>query len=181
MIFTPTSIEGVTVIDIEPVTDDRGHFARWYCTREFAAHGLEAVATQGAVSRNNRRGTLRGLHFIPEQIGEAKLVRCLTGAIFDVAVDLRPGSITFRQWFGLELDGAGQRALYLPRGCAHGFLTLTDAVDIAYQFSKNHRPGVELGLRWNDPDIGIAWPSTVEIMSERDRMLPLLRDLPSEG
>lgn len=177
MIFNPTRIDGVMTVDVEPVADDRGHFARWYCAEEFARHGLEPLPAQGAVSRNRRRGTLRGLHFIEVHQGEAKLVRCIAGAIFDVAVDLRPGSPTFRRWVGTELTAENQRALYIPRGCAHGFVTLTDGADVAYQFSEPHRPGLEIGLRWNDPEVAVDWPLLPDIISERDRALPFLKDI----
>jgi dTDP-4-dehydrorhamnose 3,5-epimerase len=177
MIFTPTLLSGVIIVDVEPVSDHRGHFARWYCAGEFAEKGLEALGAQGAISRNTKRGTLRGLHFIEEHCGEAKLVRCVTGAIYDIAVDLRPASPTFKKWIGIELNGIGQRALYIPRGCAHGFLTLTDAADVTYQFSEPHRPGLEGGIRWDDPEIGVAWPFQPEIISERDNQLPYLKDI----
>lgn len=177
MIFTQTPLAGVVIVDIEPIADDRGHFARWYCAEEFARQGLEPLAAQGAVSRNLKRGTLRGLHFIEAYQGEAKLVRCIAGAIFDVAVDLRPGSPTFKRWTGVELNADRQRALYIPRGCAHGFITLTDGADVAYQFSEPHRPGIENGIHWSDPEIGVDWPFMPEIISERDRALPFLQDI----
>ncbi|MBI2256314.1 MAG: dTDP-4-dehydrorhamnose 3,5-epimerase [Proteobacteria bacterium] len=180
MIFTRTKIAGVVVIDIEPVADARGHFARWYCRQEFAAHGLDELGAQGAVSRNVKRGTLRGLHFIAEDVGEAKLVRCAKGACFDVAVDMRHGSPTYGAWHGVTLDDDGHRALYIPRGCAHGFLTLSDATDVIYQFSDPHRPGVERGVRWDDPDLAIDWPIGVDIISDRDRNLPSFRSLSPE-
>jgi|SRR6185369_15698587 len=175
MIFTPTQLPGVMVIDVEPVADDRGHFARWYCRDEFARHQLQPLAAQGAISRNLKRGTLRGLHFIEAHQGEEKLVRCVAGAIYDVAVDLRPGSPSFKRWTAVELTAENQRALYLPRGCAHGFLTLTDHADVAYQFSEAHRPGIEIGIRWDDPEIGVNWPFAPESISARDRALPPLQ------
>lgn len=177
MIFTATDIAGVMIVDVEPVADDRGHFARWYCSREFLAHDLEPLEAQGAVSRNRQRGTLRGLHFIDEPIGEAKLVRCCAGSVFDVAVDMRSHSSTFGAWVGLVLDAASHRALYLPKGCAHGFLTLHDDTDVIYQFSEPHRPGIERGVRWDDPDIGIIWPEKPTVVSERDRNLPTFRQV----
>lgn len=177
MRFTPLDITGAWLIEIEPVNDDRGYFARWYDDDLFVAYGLEQVHIQGAVSHNRERATLRGLHVIPENIGEAKLVRCIRGAVFDVMVDLRPQSRTFRKWLGLELSARTYAALYFPRGCAHGFITLEDECDIAYAFSEPYRPGVELGLRWNDPDIAIDWPLAPQILSERDARLPYLNDL----
>ncbi|HVJ42746.1 MAG TPA: dTDP-4-dehydrorhamnose 3,5-epimerase [Dongiaceae bacterium] len=177
MMFIPTQLSGVTVIDVEPIADDRGHFARWYCEEEFARHGLKPLAAQGAISRNLKRGTLRGLHFIEAYQGEEKLVRCVAGAVFDVAVDLRPYSPSFKGWTAIELTAKNHRALYLPRGCAHGFLTLTDHADVAYQFSEAHRPGIEIGVRWDDPEIGVVWPFAPETISERDRTLPFLKTI----
>ena len=171
-----TSLPGVIEIHPSPHRDDRGHFARTYCADTFAAAGLEPVTAQMALSHNRLRGTLRGLHVIPEPIGEAKLVRCVRGSAFDVAVDLRPGSATFGRWTAVELSADNLVALYLPKGVAHGFLTREDATDIAYQFSAAHRPGVETGIRWDDRDIGIDWPFAPVVMSDRDRALPHLCD-----
>lgn len=177
MRFVGLDIAGAYRIEPEPVEDRRGYFARWYDAEAFAAHGLEPTGIQGAVSHNIRSGTLRGLHFIPGDDGEAKLVRCVQGRIFDVIVDLRPGSGTFGNWAGFELSAQSYAALYIPRGCAHGFITLEDNADIAYQFSMPFRKGIEIGVRWNDPDIGVAWPSEPVIMSDHDRQLPFLREL----
>jgi len=177
MRFTDLDIAGVYRIETEPIEDERGYFARWYDREEFAARGLEPTEIQGAVSHNTHRGTLRGLHFIPQADGEAKLVRCIRGRIFDVVVDLRSVSETFGKWAGLELSAQSYAALYIPRGCAHGFVTLGDDVDVAYQFSMPFRAGMEMGVKWNDPDIGIKWPVDPLIMSDRDRQLPLLKEL----
>lgn len=177
MRFIGLDIPGAYRIEAEPVEDERGCFARWYDGEEFASRGLEPTGIQGAVSHNTHRGTLRGLHFIPEADGEAKLVRCIRGRIFDVVVDLRTLSDTFGKWIGLELSAQSYTALYVPRGCAHGFVTLGDDVDIAYQFSMPYRAGIETGIRWDDPDIGIKWPINPVIMSDRDRYLPLLKEL----
>ena len=124
----------------------------------------------------SREARSRGLHVIPEAVGEAKLVRCVRGGIFDVAVDLRPNSPSFGRWTGVELTADNYLALFLPRGVAHGYLTLTDAAEVAYQFSAFHRPGIEKGIRWDDPDVAIAWPFAPTVLSDRDRNLPALAD-----
>jgi dTDP-4-dehydrorhamnose 3,5-epimerase len=177
MEFLHTSIKGVIEIRPTAMRDDRGHFVRTFCEREWAAQGLEQTTKQMALSHNLQTGTLRGLHYIPEAEGEAKLVRCVRGRIFDVAVDMRPGSATFGKWTGLELSADNLTALYIPRGVAHGFITLEPMTDVAYQFSEFHRPGTERGIRWNDPEIEITWPTPPSVISERDRTLPMLRDL----
>jgi len=177
VIFTPTDIAGVWAIQPEPVRDERGFFARWYCAVEFAERGLELPAAQGGVSRNARQGTLRGLHFIPAPNGEVKLVRCIAGKVFDVVVDLRPESATCGKWIAEILSAESHCALYIPHGCAHGFLTLEDNSDVSYRFSEPYRAGLEQGVRWNDPDLAIRWPSEPQILSQRDLGLPLLREL----
>ena len=177
MEFSPTSIPGVMQITPEPHRDPRGHFARTYCGQQFADAGLELPTAQMALSNNAKRGTLRGLHFIPAAQGEAKLVRCVRGAIYDVAVDLRPASETYGQWTGLELTAENMVALYIPRGVAHGFVTLSDDADVLYQFSEPHRAGVEMGIAWDDPDIAVAWPIAPVVMSERDKALPKLTQI----
>jgi dTDP-4-dehydrorhamnose 3,5-epimerase len=176
MRFAPTLLPGVFEIDIERHADARGSFERIYCSAEFAEHGLELPASQSAISRNTRQATLRGLHVIPEAEGEAKLVRCIRGRVFDVAVDIRPGSPTHGRHIAAELSAERGNALFLPRGVAHGFITLENDCDLLYQFSRSHRPGVELGLRWNDPALAIAWPLTPQVISERDLSLPLLAE-----
>lgn len=176
MEIRPTSLPGVMEIHPAPHADHRGYFARTYCAESFAAAGLEAVTAQMALSHNRAAGTLRGLHVIPAEIGEAKLVRCVRGRVFDVAVDLRRGSESFGRWTGVELSAANLVALYLPRGVAHGFLTLEDDTDIAYQFSQPYRPGIETGLRWDDPEIAIDWPMAPRVISDRDRALPPLAE-----
>ena len=181
MKFLPTEIPGVVLVEPEPVADDRGHFARWYCAEDFAAQGLELPVAQGGVSRNSLKATLRGLHFIAESDGEAKLVRCVSGSIYDVGVDLRPRSSHFGKWFGVELSAGDHKALYLPRGCAHGFITLEDNVDVVYQMSRPYRPDVEAGVRWDDPKLAISWPFDPRVISERDRVLPLLTEIESAG
>ena len=174
MLFMPTTIEGVMVVQSEALSDARGHFARVFCAEEFASAGLEPTNVQMAMSHNFEKSTLRGLHFIPESEGEAKLVRCIAGTLFDVAVDFRPLSPTFGTWTSVELSAGDLCALYIPRGCGHGFMTLSPNTDVLYQFSEFHRPGVEKGIRWDDPGLAITWPTAPAVMSERDRALPLM-------
>lgn len=170
--FQETSIQGVVIVDQNRHTDERGYFARSFCTDEFSDHGLDPVVAQCNVSFNPQVGTLRGMHYQAEPHGEAKLVRCTRGAIFDVAVDLRPDSPTFRSWFGAELTEDNGRALYIPAKLAHGFLTLAPDSEVFYQMSYPYVPGTERGVRWNDPVFGIVWPAAVATMSDRDRNFP---------
>ncbi|HKE94847.1 MAG TPA: dTDP-4-dehydrorhamnose 3,5-epimerase [Povalibacter sp.] len=177
MRFVATPIDGVQVIEAEPHSDERGTFSRIYCADEFRAHGLELPDRQFAISQNRLAGTLRGLHYIVAAQGEAKLVRCVRGRVFDVAVDVRRDSRTFGRHFAIELNVERPRALYIPRGVAHGFLTLEAESDILYQFSQPYRAGLEAGVRWNDPTINIQWPREPAILSERDSALPWLTDV----
>ena len=177
MRFSETAIPGVVGLDVGKQEDARGTFARIYCAEEFRARGLELPDNQMAISHNRVRGTLRGLHFIDEQVGEAKLVRCIRGSIFDVAVDLRRQSPAFGRYISVELNAERGNAIYLPRGVAHGFLTLADDSDILYQFSQPFRSGLERGIRWDDPEIGIGWPLAPALLSDRDRTLPFLSEL----
>ncbi len=173
MNFSPTQLAGVWLVDQDRRGDDRGWFARTWCAEEFARHGLNPKLTQCSASFNARRGTLRGMHYQIAPYEEAKLVRCVRGAMFDVALDLRPTSPTFRQWVGVELTPDNGRALYVPEGCAHGFQTLADDTEILYQISDPWQPGSARGVRWNDPAFGIAWPLAAEaILNDRDRTLP---------
>jgi dTDP-4-dehydrorhamnose 3,5-epimerase len=172
MIFRETMIEGVWVVEPERYEDERGFFARTWDTREFARHGLNGRLVQCSISYNRRRGTLRGMHYQAAPHEEAKLVRCTSGAVFDVAVDLRTGSASFRRWVGIELSAVNRFAMYVPEGCAHGFLTLTDDSEIAYQISEFHAPDDARGVRWDDPAIGIDWPVDVLVINERDRSYP---------
>jgi dTDP-4-dehydrorhamnose 3,5-epimerase len=170
--FVPTILAGAYVIEQERHADERGFFARTWCGQEFAEHGLEPGLAQCSVSFNHHHGTLRGLHYQAPPHAEAKTVRCTRGALFDVAVDLRPDSPTFRRWFGLELTEDDGRALYVPRGFAHGFYTLADATEVAYQISTRYDPGTARGIRWDDPFHGVAWPGPVEVIAPRDRGYP---------
>ena len=172
MIFTPTRLDGAYVIDIEPHADQRGFFARAWCQDEFAAHGLTARPVQANLSYNQLKGTLRGLHYQLPPYAEAKLVRCTRGAIWDVIVDLRPASPTYRQSIGAELTADNHRLLYVPEEFAHGFITLADDTEVTYQVSQAYTPGAERGLRWNDPALCLEWPVPVAVISDKDAHWP---------
>jgi dTDP-4-dehydrorhamnose 3,5-epimerase len=172
MIFTETNLAGVMIIDIERLTDDRGFFARGFCAEEFAGHGLAADFVQTNIAHNARRGTLRGMHYQAEPAPEPKVVRCTWGAIYDVAVDLRPDSASYCQWVGAELSADNHRALYIPAGCAHGLLTLADHSEVYYLMGAAFVPDLARGVRWNDPAFAIEWPFEPEVISERDAALP---------
>ncbi|SRR5581483_661219 len=172
MKFIETPLQGAYVIDIEPARDERGFFARTWSRADFAARGLDTTVEQCSVSFSARRGTLRGLHYQTTPHAEVKLVRCTHGAVYDVIVDLRRHSPTFCRWFGIELTAETNRMLYVPKGMAHGFLTLTADTSVHYQISHAHVPEAARGVRWNDPAFGIAWPEPVEVIAERDRRYP---------
>jgi dTDP-4-dehydrorhamnose 3,5-epimerase len=173
MIFTPTALPGVWLIDIEPMVDERGLFARTVCAKQFAAHGLNAQFVQQSVSSNPQAGTLRGLHFQRSPHAEDKLIRVTRGRLFDVAVDLRRDSPAFGRWTGVELSAANRRQIYIPKGCAHGFLTLDHDTEILYQMTAPYVPAAASGLRWDDPQLAIAWPlDCPSLIGERDRQLP---------
>jgi dTDP-4-dehydrorhamnose 3,5-epimerase len=179
MIFTESPLGGAYLIDMARMEDARGFFARSFCAEEFAAHGLAVHMSQCSVSFNASKGTLRGMHFQAAPHDEEKLVRCTAGALFDVIVDLRPASPTHRQWFGVELTAANHRALYIPKGFAHGFMTLTDEAEVFYMISVPYAAGFAQGLRWNDPALGIRWPMEPALLSERDAAYALL-DAPKD-
>jgi len=170
--FLPTQLDGACVIELDRLEDERGFFARSFCRDEFAAHGLEPGFVQCNISFNARRGTLRGLHYQANPYEEAKLVRCTRGAIFDVIVDIRKRSDTYRRWIGVELTAENRRMLYVPKGFAHGFQTLEDASEVFYQMSDMFRPESARGARWSDPAFGIAWPLEDPIVSPRDAGYP---------
>jgi dTDP-4-dehydrorhamnose 3,5-epimerase len=172
MRITPTRVAGVFLLDVEPHVDERGSFSRIWCRREFTGAGLDTEVAQASLSFNVRKGTLRGLHFQAPPHEEVKIVRCTRGAIFDVAVDLRAGSPTFKQWVSVELTADNRRALYIPVGCAHGFQTLLPDTEVLYQMSTFHVPSAARGVRWNDPAFGIHWPDDNRVISERDRSYP---------
>jgi len=173
MKFSETRLPGVYLVDIVPHEDERGFFARSWCADEWLAQGLNPCLAQCNISLNRHRGTLRGMHFqtVPHQ--EAKLVRVTRGTIWDVALDMRPASLTFGQWEVFELSADGHRALYLGEGVAHGFQTLVDDTEVFYQMSTPYQADASRGVRWDDPRFGIAWPLPQPIMSERDRSYPL--------
>lgn len=168
MNFVGTPLPGVFIVEIEPIEDERGFFARTFCAQEFAARGLCPQFAQVSVSYNARAGTLRGMHYQAQPDAEAKLVRCTRGAIYDVALDLRRGTSTFGKWHAVELSAANHRALYVPEGCAHGFQTLLDDSEVLYQISAPFKPGAARGVRWDDPAFGIAWPPAQRTVSGRD-------------
>lgn len=170
MIFTPTKLAGVWLVDPERREDERGWFARTWCAEEFRQRGLNPGLSQCSISHNRHRGTLRGMHYQAPPHEEAKLVRCTRGSMYDVALDLRPGSATFRQWVAVELTAENGRALYIPAGCAHGFQTLADNTEVLYQIAGEHHPASGRGVRWDDPAFGIVWPlPAATILNERDR------------
>jgi dTDP-4-dehydrorhamnose 3,5-epimerase len=173
MIFTESPLAGAYIIDMTRVEDDRGFFARAFCTEEFAAHGLAREMSQCSVSFNARKGTLRGLHFQATPHDEEKIVRCTAGAIFDVIVDIRPGSPTQRQWFGTELTADNHRSLYIPKGFAHGFISLADDTEVFYMISTPYVAGSARGFRWSDPAFAIRWPMKPAVISARDAEYPL--------
>ena len=172
MRFNETPLLGAYLIEIEPVDDERGFFARSWCGDEFTRHGLNAGLMQCGISYNKKRGTLRGMHYQSAPFSEAKLVRCTMGAIYDVILDLRRDLNTFGRWEAIELSAANRRMLYIPEGVAHGFQTLRDDSEVFYQISECYHPECSKGVRWNDPAFGIAWPIPEPVMSERDRAFP---------
>jgi dTDP-4-dehydrorhamnose 3,5-epimerase len=174
VIIEETRLAGAFVIEIEPLRDERGFFARTFDRELFEQQGLAGDVIQSSVSFNDRAGTLRGMHYQAEPHGEEKLVRCTRGAVLDVIVDLRPESPTYCEWLAVELDEHSHRALYIPRGVAHGFQTLVDASELLYQMSTPYVPGAGRGVRWDDPAFGVEWPEPPagRIMSERDRTYP---------
>lgn len=175
MIFHATFIEGAYVVEMDHYMDPRGFFARVFCDREFAAAGLTPHFVQANFSHNELKGTLRGLHLQKPPHGEAKLVRCVQGAVFDVLVDLRPSSPTYLRWYGTELSHTNRLSLYIPEGCAHGFQALRDQTDILYLVSAHFEPSSEAGFRHDDPAFGIQWPLPVGRISAKDTYWPLYR------
>jgi dTDP-4-dehydrorhamnose 3,5-epimerase len=178
MIFTESPLPGAFLVDLAPIADERGFFARAYCAEEFAARGLGIELRQCSVSYNTRKGTLRGLHHQRAPHEEHKLVRCTAGAIFDVIVDMRPRSAHYRRWFGTELTAQNRRSLFIPPGFAHGFMTLSDEAEVYYMISVAHAPESAQGFRWSDPAFGIEWPMAPTVISPRDAAYPLL-DIPA--
>jgi dTDP-4-dehydrorhamnose 3,5-epimerase len=172
MFFKKTKLGGVVEVHLDRKTDERGFFARSWCRTEFEEAGLDSRLVQCSISYNERRGTLRGMHYQAAPFAEVKLVRCTQGAICDVILDLRAESPTFKQWVAVTLSSENRNMVYIPDGCAHGFLTLADDTEIFYQMSEYFHPEVARGVRWDDPAFGIEWPEKVAVISERDRTLP---------
>jgi dTDP-4-dehydrorhamnose 3,5-epimerase len=172
MKITQLPLGGAHLVELEPVTDERGFFARTWCAEEFHTYGLNSSLAQCSISYNKCRGTLRGLHYQAEPHAEVKLVRCTAGAIYDVILDLRPASDTYRRWFAVELTATNRKTLYIPEGLAHGFQTLVDDAEVLYQMSVNYHLESSRGVRWNDPLFGIEWPVHDPTISQRDRSFP---------
>lgn len=168
MIFEPTPIDGAFLVELEAHRDERGLFARTWCRAEFGAHELQTEWVQSSISVNDRRGTLRGLHYQAPPHAETKLVRCTRGRIFDVIVDLRPSAPTFKKWWSAELSANNRRMMYIPEGLAHGFLTLEDHSELSYQISTPYRPESARGARYDEPAFAIEWPLTPAIVGSRD-------------
>jgi len=175
VIFIATALPGAFVIEPEPASDSRGLFARTWCRRELAARGLDTELAQCSTSFNKRKGTLRGMHYQAAPFPETKIVRCTRGAIHDVIIDLRPDSPTYTRHVAVVLTAEDRKALYVPKGFAHGFQTLEDDTEVFYQISEFYSPEHSRGVRWNDPAFGIAWPDDERTMSERDRGYPDFR------
>jgi len=175
MRFNPTPLSGAFIVEPELMEDARGFFARTFCVREFRERGLVDVFVQSSISQTARRGTLRGLHYQTAPACEVKLVRCTAGAVYDVIVDLRPGSPTYRQPFGIELSARNHRAVYVPEMFAHGLQTLEDNSEVLYQISTFYVADKQTGVRYDDPQLGIRWPLPVSVISEKDTRWPLLR------
>jgi dTDP-4-dehydrorhamnose 3,5-epimerase len=173
VIFEQTRLSGAFFVDLERREDSRGFFARTWCANEFADHGLTTEVVQANVSFNPRQGTLRGMHFQRAPHAETKLVRCTRGAIYDVVVDLRRDSDTYKEWVGVELSADNRRALFVPEGFAHGYQTLVPDAEVFYQVSEYYTPGAEGGVRWDDPAFGIEWPDPDNaFLSDKDRSWP---------
>jgi len=172
LIFTETKLAGAFVIELERREDQRGFFARIFCQQEFEAHGLKTQVVQCNVSFNKRKGTLRGMHYQAAPFAEAKLVRCTSGSIYDVIIDLRPHSATFKRHFAVELSAENRRMLYIPEDFAHGFQTLQDDTEVFYQMAQGYSAEHARGVRWNDPAFGIEWPKDERIIIERDQNYP---------
>ncbi len=172
MRFTETKLKGAFLVHIDPIEDERGFFARSWCQEEFEMHGLNPRLVQCNISFNKKRGTLRGMHYQVAPFAEAKLVRCTKGSVYDVIIDLREDSPTYKQWFPVELTDGNHKAIYVPEDFAHGFLTLTDHTEVFYQMTEFYHPECARGVRWDDPAFGIDWCFVPIEMSNRDRYYP---------
>jgi dTDP-4-dehydrorhamnose 3,5-epimerase len=175
MIIRSTTLQDAVLIDLDKREDERGFFARAWCRREFDEHRLAPDMVQANISYNVAKGTLRGMHYQVEPYGEVKMVRCIRGRLYDVIIDLRPSSLTYRRWFGVELSAENRLMLYVPVGFAHGFQTLEDDTEAFYMVSQYYTPGAERGLRYNDPGFSISWPMTVSTISDKDSSWPEYR------
>lgn len=174
MKFIPTPLNGLYVIEIEPISDSRGWFARTFCKNEFETIGHSKEWVQMNHTYTVKKGTIRGMHFQLPPHEEIKMVRCIAGVVYDVVIDIRKESATFLQWFGMEISATNRKMIYIPEGFAHGFQTLTDNCELVYNHSSFYAPGVEAGIRYDDPEINIQWPLPVSDISQRDSAHPLL-------
>ena len=172
MIFYETKLRGAFIIDINKMDDERGFFGRAWCKKEFEKHGLKSDIVQANVSYNKQAGTLRGMHYQTAPFTETKAVRCTTGSIYDVIIDLRPESSTYKQWIGVTLSDKNFRMLFVPDGFAHGFITLEDHTSIHYMVTEYYTPGAEAGVRYDDPAFKIKWPMVPTLVSDKDQLHP---------
>jgi dTDP-4-dehydrorhamnose 3,5-epimerase len=168
MIFEETQLQGAYILGLDKLKDERGFFARAWCQKEFREHGLNSRIAQANLSYSAKKGTLRGMHYQNSPYEETKLIRCISGAIYDVIIDLRPESPTYRKWTGVELTSKNRKMLFVPEGFAHGFQSLEDHAEVFYQVSQFYTPGAESGVRYNDPEFAISWPLKVSVISEKD-------------
>lgn len=172
MIYTETEVAGAFAVDVERFADERGFFAHCFDSDDLKKRGLVGDFILGSISYNHKSGTLRGMHYRAAPHAETKLVRCTRGAVFDVVVDVRPDSPTFKRWAGVELSADNRRSFYIPQGLAHGFLTLTDDSEVTYLLEKPYTPTAERGVRWDDPAFNIRWPREIVVIKDRDRTFP---------
>lgn len=175
MKFSPTTIPQAWVIELEPITDNRGFFARFFCRQAFLDHGIVFDIAQSNISYNTNRGILRGMHYQSEPHAEAKIVRCTRGEIYDVILDLRQGSPAYGKWFSIKLNANDLKSIYIPQGVAHGFLTLTENCELLYLMSESYNPELSCGVRWDDPAFAIEWPITNPILSAKDASYQLFK------
>lgn len=174
MVFKETKLKGAFIINLKRLEDERGFFARTFCQKEFQEHGLNPQIAQANISYNKKRGTFRGMHMQLAPYEESKLIKCTGGAIYDVIIDMRISSDTFKQWVGAELTAENHQMLYVPEGFAHGFITLKNDTEVTYQMNQFYAPGSEKGFRWDDPAFGIEWPIQPVLISEKDKNFPLI-------
>ena len=175
MVFKSTKLQGVYIIELDRIEDNRGFFARSWCKKEFEKHGLNSIIAQCSLSHNSKKGTVRGMHFQIKPYGEIKLVTCCKGSIFDVIIDLRETSRTYGEWISVNLTEKNNKTLYIPKGFAHGFQTLENATNVYYQISEYYHPDSSMGIRWNDTFFGIDWPLDCSVISKKDSFYPLFK------